>query len=629
MRILLAYAPHRDTFGYSMPPPGLLRLGGELERRGVEVELEDLAYRLAAGELHGDLIEASTGYLSARGEFDVIGFSVMGATLPAALLIARELHALRPETRLILGGPGTTGVDALVLERFPWVDAVVRGEAERTLPELLARWEVGTDLVGVAGVTWRAPDGSARREERRAPLADLADLAPYARHLLPPLVDYKRVTGESEGLTPLDSGRGCVFDCSFCTIGRFWDRRSRVLPADRLVQEVLELRDLDGARNAYLCHDIFGADRAHALAFCTALAEAGGAPWECRARVDHLDHELLDAMAAAGCYRVLLGIESGAASVRERCEKNLRGGVDVLEVVRACSSRGITPILSLILGLPGEGPAELEESLELCLRASLAAGVNLSLHLPNPQPGCGLGEEYGAAARPVDGVPPDMAFGAGETEAERALIVAHPDLFSTWSLLPGNAEELRGLAQLAKDLPAVLQRYPRTWAMLQRTRSESHVDLFRAWRASGLSFEGFVLSQRSSLCDAALRWEQALLRAAARGWHLGVPPSEEVVPRVRAERVELDHDLPAIAHDLDAGREPTLLRTATVLLVHPSPSGARTSRVGEHVHDVLDLLDDRRSLAELEADYPGVTGALRELADAGLVTFEAASLAHT
>src|SRR5262245_13899446 len=51
VKIVLAQAPHRDTFGYSMPPPGLLRLGGELTRAGIVVALEDLAYRLAAGEL--------------------------------------------------------------------------------------------------------------------------------------------------------------------------------------------------------------------------------------------------------------------------------------------------------------------------------------------------------------------------------------------------------------------------------------------------------------------------------------------------------------------------------------------------------------------------------------------------
>lgn len=317
--------------------------------------MEDLAYRLGAQELRGELIEGCVRLLEERGEFDVLGFSVMGATLPAALLIAQELRARQPRTRVLIGGPGTTGVDVALLERFAFVDGVVRGEAERTLPEVLTAWGRAEEPRGVTGLSWRRADGEVVREAARSPIKDLAELAPYARHLLPPLIEYKRITGESEGLTPLDSGRGCVYDCSFCTIGRFWERRSRVLPAARLAEEVQALRELDGAKNAYLCHDIFGADRQHALDFCAEMIRRGPLPWECRARVDHLDEELLDAMSLAGCYRVLLGVESGSARVRERCEKNMRGDIDVLATVRACGERGITPILSLILGLPGKG----------------------------------------------------------------------------------------------------------------------------------------------------------------------------------------------------------------------------------------------------------------------------------
>ena len=49
MRILIASSPHADTFGYSMPPPGVLRLGGSLRAEGWDVRLLDLAHELAAG----------------------------------------------------------------------------------------------------------------------------------------------------------------------------------------------------------------------------------------------------------------------------------------------------------------------------------------------------------------------------------------------------------------------------------------------------------------------------------------------------------------------------------------------------------------------------------------------------
>ena len=105
MRVLIASAPHADTFGYSMPPPGLLRLGGALEATGHETHLEDLAFRQAEGSLgEGDQVFAEAAdLLAAQGPMDMLGLSVMGATLPAALLIAQHYRTLPPSTIGVLG----------------------------------------------------------------------------------------------------------------------------------------------------------------------------------------------------------------------------------------------------------------------------------------------------------------------------------------------------------------------------------------------------------------------------------------------------------------------------------------------------------------------------------------------
>ena len=287
VRVLIASAPHRDTFGYSMPPPGLLRLGGWLEREGFDVALLDLAHELALGRIPaGDaLCDAAADRMLARGPFDAIGMSVMGATLPAGLAILERIRARARAVPLLLGGPGTTGVEERVLERANFLDVVVRGEGEVTTTEVLRAIQANVRLRGIAGTTWRDEHGHVQRAADRAPIADLGTLAPCAWHLLPSIAAYKAVTGAADGLVPIDSGRGCVYDCSFCTIGRFWSRRSRVLPAERLVDEVAALRAIPAARAAYLCHDLFGAHRAEAVAFCEAMiARAIEVPWEVRAR---------------------------------------------------------------------------------------------------------------------------------------------------------------------------------------------------------------------------------------------------------------------------------------------------------------------------------------------------------
>ncbi len=632
MRLLLVQAPFRDTFGYSMPPPGLLRLGGELRRLNYNVELEDLAFRLGSGQLaNGDLMcESAARWLQKRGEFDVIGFSVMGATLPAALEIARRLRELSPSTKLLLGGPGMTGADVLVLERFPFIDAVVRGEAERSLPPLLDRFALGESPEGLAGITWRDVNGLVHIEAQQSNIQDLGELAPYAWELLEPLTAYKAITGEREGLTPLDSGRGCAFDCSFCTIGRYWQRSSRPLPAARLVEEIHALDFLPGAQNAYLCHDIFGADRKAAVEFCEGLIERGVRPWECRARVDHLDRELLRLMGRSGCYRVLLGIESGSQEVRALANKGQFAELDVEQVIANCAAAGIRPILSLILGLPGEGEAQLEESLELLSRASLITDAVISLHLPNPQIGCDLHRTHGDGARPVAGIAPDMAFGSGETKPELALIEAHPDLFSSWSLLPGEIEPLQRLACIATTLPQVLMAYPRTWVLLKGQRAMNNGQLFWAWRASGVSFEQFARRSEAPLVQDALRWEQTV--AEQNG-----PLDRQLEPQLEASEVQgwiqsrarvvrLQHDVVEIQRELvraPLASDPLLASTwqrDTWIAVSPTQAGVASDRVSPQIGQLLQLLEEPQKIDHLEARWPNIREALQTLGRVGLIT---------
>ncbi len=607
-----------------MPPPGLLRLGGALRVAELPVELEDLAHALASNELDPrlELADAACERLlareSARAADFVLGLSVMGATVPIALAILERVVARAPHVRTVLGGPGTTGIDSALIERFACVHALVRGEGEETLVELLRAWARGDDASGIAGVTWRRADGTFAREADRAPLRDLSSLARYAWDLLPPIAEYKRVTGGADGLVALDSGRGCVYDCSFCTIGRFWSRRSRVLPARELVAEIEALRAFPGATAAYLCHDIFGANRGHALSFCEQMIERGKPlPWEVRARADHLDLELLERMGRAGCYRVLIGVESADAGVRERNQKGLRNDVDLLKVVDDCARAGIVPILSLILGLPGEGERELRATLDFCAECALRAGVQLSLHLVNPQPGCAMYEEFGARARPVEGIPPDMAWGAGDTPAERELRDAHPDLFTTWALLPDDEEHLRGLHAIASELPDVLMRYPRTWKLAARELGLDTLDLFRAWKQDGRSFETFVRAGRNALVEDALRWEQALVRVEARAQ---APREPARGPLFLGEIVELRHDVPTL---VQSGERDALPARATWLALVRGARGVQTLRVGVDAARRLARLDGRASLDELEREQPGLRAVLESWSAQGWIELPA------
>ncbi len=154
---------------------------------------------------------------------------------------------------------------------------------------------------------------------------------------------------------------------------------------------------------------------------------------------------------------------------------------------------------------------------------------------------------------------------------------------------------------------------------------ESALSVYRAWRRTGRSFEAFALASRDGLVHELLAWEQAIVRAGARGGDaaVGCDGSETAaMPRACAEVVCAEHDLPAVARSLLAGAPLTgSASRATYLAVTADGRRVATLRVSADVARVLALLDGHRPLAELEAEHPGITGVLAQLADEGLVAF--------
>jgi radical SAM superfamily enzyme YgiQ (UPF0313 family) len=67
----------------------------------------------------------------------IIGISCMANLLPFTVLALEQLRQKYPDRILILGGVGSKSVEEKLLQRFPWIDIICRGEAELTAPELL------------------------------------------------------------------------------------------------------------------------------------------------------------------------------------------------------------------------------------------------------------------------------------------------------------------------------------------------------------------------------------------------------------------------------------------------------------------------------------------------------------
>jgi hypothetical protein len=274
---------------------------------------------------------------------------------------------------------------------------------------------------------------------------------------------------------PIDLGRGCTYACTFCTTPVFWGRTARHLSPVRAVDELDRLAAL-GVGTAYVTHDLFTFDRASVLAICAEKLRRGNRlPWECRTRLDLVDEELLAAMAAAGCVRILFGVESDRPDVLRRVNKGGRAeSLDVRSALRAVERAGIAAILGTMAGVPGETAADLDSNLRLMAECATGRGVSLSLHWFNVTPGNGRAGEAGGEDTPLALVPglfADLVRGhdvpAGHVPAaQRALIADDAEVFAGFRVFAPPHATPRQLFLLTRHAHVILEALPRTYRAL-------------------------------------------------------------------------------------------------------------------------------------------------------------------
>lgn len=154
-----------------------------------------------------------------------------------------------------------------------------------------------------------------------------------------------------------ESVRGCPYRCSFCNYPYlFSDNRFRYKSARRMVDEwerYLNTLDLE-----YItCLDsLFTVPRARLVEFCRTLIERrlNVVKWICYARADDLADENTTAlMKAAGAHQVQIGIESGDQGQLDNMDKACTVESNA-RAIDLCRKHGLTSVVSLIVGFPGE-----------------------------------------------------------------------------------------------------------------------------------------------------------------------------------------------------------------------------------------------------------------------------------
>ena len=340
-------------------PNGVACVASALDSAGHEVRVLDLCFARNPHE--------AARRTAASFRPDVIGLSVRNIDnsdlvalehyTPAAASLLDTLRASAPGAQVIAGG-AAFGVAPEALSDELGVEHAVAGDGERATPALIAELAAGRTPGAIPGVVRRV-DG---RRVLTPPGGDgaLDTLPPVHMHRWLDLKRYER----RGGTVPIQTKRGCVFKCIYCTYLNVEGWGYRLREPELVADEIVELARDARIRHFEFVDSTFNAPPRHAMAVCEAIAR--------RNLGVHLDTtnftpatastELLAAMRRAGFKWLGITAESASDPVLESLQKGF--DVSQLRTVAANVSRaGMGVLWIFLIGGPGETKATLEETL--------------------------------------------------------------------------------------------------------------------------------------------------------------------------------------------------------------------------------------------------------------------------
>lgn len=357
-----------------MPPLGMMSIAAFLEQKGVEVELIDCFARpVPLEELVADIVRRTPA---------VVGFSCTTASFLEGYEVAVRLKELAPHIRIVFGGPHPCSVGVALLDSFPAIDYLIIGEGEETFYELLA-----ADFRNpgkIPGVGFRR-DGKGTLASVREHIADI-DILPFpAYHLLPnfprrynlPLFSYPKAPN-----TSVISSRGCPYHCTYCDRSVF-NRGFRFNTPTYIIEHLTYLYRDFGIRHVFFYDDLFTYDRDRVAEFCRLLRESRlPVTYNCIARLEHVDRELVDMLKGSGCWQVNFGIESGDPAILKKHRMYMPLD-EVREKLWMVKRSGMRVKGLFMIGLPGEDEAAIRRTIDYALTLPLDE-INVTKFTPFP-----------------------------------------------------------------------------------------------------------------------------------------------------------------------------------------------------------------------------------------------------
>ncbi|MCM8784514.1 MAG: radical SAM protein [Candidatus Omnitrophica bacterium] len=359
------------TFSYATytihPPLFLAYACSYLRSQGFSVDLIDA---IAGGNSLKEVLE-----IAKNKGFESVVIETSTPSFYNDLEVAKRIKETGVKKIIFVG----THVSCLPEEalKYPWVDAVIRGEYEISLYEYLK-----TDNPDTKGIGLRTTEGKIKINPSRDAIEDL-DILPYpARDLLRKYKYFDPILRNP--FTFVLAGRGCPYRCIFCNWPQvLTGRKYRKRNPQKVGEELEYIKNNFYFKSILFNDDTLTVDRNNVYNICREIIKRNlKLNWACYARADFDDEDTLRLMRKAGCFLLKVGVESGDEEILKKAKKpySLKKVKRTFSLMR---SLGFHIHATFVFGLPGENQETIKKTIHLAKELKPST-VQFSMAIPYP-----------------------------------------------------------------------------------------------------------------------------------------------------------------------------------------------------------------------------------------------------
>lgn len=374
-----------------VPPMGLLYTAAVAQMAGIHVDF-----------IEGSFLKNNEACIETilKKNPRLIGISCTGFNWPDVKKFAESIKESASEVKIVIGGAFPEGHRRNCLDECAYIDFVATGDGEPQIRDIYSAIEEGsrgeTRLSKIPGLIWRTKQGEIKVNQGISMIKDLNSIPFPARNLInikdycPSIGYYKRLPNVT-----VIASRGCPYRCIFCHTTNDYGNVLRMRSAKNVADELEECVTKYSAKDVIFWDNVLTIRKSFITELCHEIIKRKlDLTWCGSTRADLIDYETVKLMKKTGCWRLLVGLESGVQKNLDTLQKN--SSVEkVTAGLEACKKAGIETLATFIFGLPGETYKEGLQTIDFACSQPISYAKFFSLGVHPGTPLYDNVEQYG------------------------------------------------------------------------------------------------------------------------------------------------------------------------------------------------------------------------------------------